>query len=47
MVQVPKYKLIVIIVPFVLFVAGFCFSIYIMFGLIPSDANDPQGLMRR
>ena len=25
----------------------FIFSIHIMFSLIPSDANDPQGLMRR
>ena len=25
----------------------FTFSIHIMFSLIPSDANDPQGLMRR
>ena len=25
----------------------FTFSIFIMFSLIPSDANDPQGLMRR
>ena len=25
----------------------FTLSIHIMFGLIPSDANDPQGLMRR
>ena len=25
----------------------FTFSIHIMFRLIPSDANDPQGLMRR
>ena len=26
---------------------SFTFSIHIMFTLIPSDANDPQGLMRR
>ena len=25
----------------------FTFSIHIMFSIIPSDANDPQGLMRR
>ena len=25
----------------------FTLSIHIMFSLIPSDANDPQGLMRR
>ena len=25
----------------------FTFSIHIMFSLIPSDTNDPQGLMRR
>ena len=25
----------------------FTFSIHIMFSLIPSDSNDPQGLMRR
>ena len=25
----------------------FTFSIHIMFRLIPSDVNDPQGLMRR
>ena len=25
----------------------FTFSIHIMFSLIPSDANDPRGLMRR
>ena len=25
----------------------FTFSIFIMFSLIPFDANDPQGLMRR
>ena len=25
----------------------FTFSIHIMFSLIPSDANDPQGLMHR
>ena len=25
----------------------FTFSIHVMFSLIPSDANDPQGFMRR
>ena len=42
------YKLIIIIrfissYKFLLFLS----SIFIMFSLIPSDANDPQGLMRR
>ena len=40
------YKLITII-PFILSYRFFAFSIHIMFGLIPSDASDPQGLMRR
>ena len=40
------YKLIIII-PFILSYNFFTFSIHIMFSLIPSDANDPQGLMRR
>ena len=30
---------------FILYI--FTFSIFIMFSLIPSDANDPQGLVRR
>ena len=37
------YKLIIII-PFILQI--FIFSIHNMSSLIPSDANDPQGLMR-
>ena len=40
----PLYKLI-IITPFIL--TKFYFSIHIMFSLIPSDANDPQGLICR
>ena len=40
------YKLIIII-PFILYYKFFTLSIHIMFSLIPSDANDPQGLMRR
>ena len=40
------YKLIIII-SLILFDNFFTFSIRIMFTLIPSDANDPQGLMRR
>ena len=40
------YKLIIII-PFILSLQIFTLSIHIMFSLIPSDANDPQGLMRR
>ena len=39
------YKLIVII-PFYFILQIFTLSIHIMFSLIPSDANDPQGLMR-
>ena len=35
------------IIPFILSYKFFTFSIFIMFSLIPSDANDPQGLMRR
>ena len=35
----------IIITPFILQI--FSLSIHIMFSLIPSDANDPQGLMRR
>ena len=31
----------------ILLITIFTFSIQIMFSLIPSDANDPQGLMRR
>ena len=38
------YKLIIII-PFILQILSF--FIHIMFSIIPSDANDPQGLMRR
>ena len=38
------YKLIIII-PFILQI--FTFSIHIMFSIIPSDANNPQRLMRR
>ena len=40
------YKLIIIF-PFIFILQIFTFSIFIMFSLIPSDANDPQGLMRR
>ena len=40
------YKLIIII-PFILSYKCFSFFIHIMFSLIPSDANDPQMLMRR
>ena len=40
------YKLIIII-PFISSYIFFTFSIHIMFSLIPSDASDPQGLMRR
>ena len=29
------------------YLINFYFSIFIMFSLLPSDANDPQGLMRR
>ena len=29
------------------YLINFYFSIFIIFSLIPSDANDPQGLMRR
>ena len=40
------YKLIIII-PFIFILQFFTFSIHIMFSIIPSDTNDPQGLMRR
>ena len=40
------YKLIIII-SFILSYKFFTISIHIMFSLIPLDANDPQGLMRR
>ena len=40
------YKLIIII-PFILSYKFSLFSIFIMVSRIPSDANDPQGLMRR
>ena len=32
---------------FIFILQIFTLSIHIMFSLIPSDANDPQGLMRR
>ena len=38
------YKL---IIPYIFILQIFTLSIQIMFSLIPSDANDPQGLMRR
>ena len=38
------YKLIII---FYFILQFFTFSIHIMFSIIPSDANDPQRLMRR
>ena len=37
----------IIIIPFISSYIFFTFSIHIMFSLIPSDASDPQGLMRR
>ena len=37
----------IIIIPFISSYIIFTLSIHIMFSLIPSDANDPQGLMRR
>ena len=40
------YKLIIII-PFIFILQIFTLSIHIMFSLIPSEANDPQWLMRR
>ena len=40
------YKFIILI-PFILSYKFFILSIHIMFSLILSDANDPQGLMRR
>ena len=40
------YKLIIII-PFILSYKIVTLSTHIMFSLIPSDANDPQGLLRR
>ena len=40
------YKLIIIF-PFILSYKFLLFSIHIVFSLILSDANDPQGLMRR
>ena len=42
----PLYKLIIII-PLILSYKFFTLSIHIMFSLIPTDANDTQGLMRR
>ena len=40
------YK-VIIIIHFIFISYIFTFSIHIMFSLIPSDANDPQGLKRR
>ena len=44
--SISLYKLIIIFL-FILFYEFFTLSIHIMFSLIPPDANDPQGLMRR
>ena len=41
------YKLIIITAFILFYLKIFTFSIQIMFSFIPSDANDPQGLMRR
>ena len=41
------YKLIIIIIPLILSDKFLLFPSTSCLGLIPSDANDPQGLMRR
>ena len=48
--QQPYYKLLSLyklIIHFIFILQSFTFVIYIMFNLIPFDANDPQRLMRR
>ena len=45
--QQPYYNLLSIYYSFYFILQICIFSIHIMFSLIPSDANDQQGLMRR